>query len=78
MSGIVLPDEYVETSKAITDALDGWTGRAEIAKAMGKAQLSGAEIFILELMAVNGVLERRELPYRGRIGVKIEYRKVTV
>ena len=80
MNGIVIPEAFVEASAAIEKAVQngGWCGRSEIAEAMGKSQLSGSDITILELMAANGLLERRELPYRGRIGVKIEYRKVTV
>ncbi len=51
-----------------------WVSRADIAAQLGKAQLNGADILILEQLAQDGTLEATSQATRKRHILKLMYR----
>ena len=55
-------------------AANGWTSRADLARATGKNRLSPHDFMLLERMEKDGLIEIRQRDSRAPAGVAFDYR----
>lgn len=67
--------KHAETLIAAIQAGEGqWVDRMFLARHLQRSALNGADIAVLDLLAMNGLIEQQEASTRAPSGVKMLYR----
>lgn len=69
-----LTDHAVKLIAAIGAGEGAFVDRKFIAQQLGRAMLNGADIAVLDLLALNGVIESVEVNTRAPSGIKMLYK----